>query len=105
MLRFARRVIVEIVQPNLAPGNYFGMFGEFAEFCQHIRRNLFGFVRMDADRGINPVVRLGVRNGRVHLFRTGPGADRQNRLHARGPRPFEHSVAILRKLRKINVRV
>src|SRR5260370_17978672 len=69
------------------------------------RREFLGLVGMRAHGGVNPVVLLGKRNRRIQLFRTRPRADGQKSGYARGARAVEHGIAILRKLRKINMRV
>src|SRR5262249_34060262 len=74
-LYVARRVVVVIVEADLAPGNHFRMLGKASEFIEMRRRHFLRFVGMDANAGVNPVVLLGVRNRRVELLRTGTGAN------------------------------
>src|ERR1700737_1343152 len=61
VLAVARRVIVKIIQSNLAPRDYFWMFGEGTQLFQMFRRDLLGFVRMNPDAGVYPVVLIRVR--------------------------------------------
>src|ERR1051326_2849259 len=58
---------------------------------------------MRAHTGINPVMLLGKRDSRIQLLRAGAGANRQQRGNASRPRALQHRLAILRKLRKINM--
>ncbi len=60
---------------------------------------------MDADRGVDPVMLLGERNGRVEAVRAGAAADGENAFYACGPRAIEHGGAIVVKLRKLQMRV
>ena len=79
-LHFARRVIVEIVEADFAPGDDFGMFARVrASSSRCCWRDFFGFVRMNADGGVNPVVLFGEREGGVEFFRAGAGADGEER--------------------------
>ena len=68
-------------------------------------RDFLGFVGMDADGGVDPVVRFGVRNRGVELFRAGTYADGKNRVHTGGAGAIEHGVAILVELGEIDVRM
>ena len=69
-LDVAGRVVVEIIETNFAPGEYFGMFGQGGESFEMGRRDFFGVVGMDAYRGVDPVVGFGVGECGVELFRT-----------------------------------
>ena len=104
-LRVARRMIVEIVEPDFAPRDHFGMLRQRCELIEMLLGNFLRLVRMNANTGVNPVVLLSVRNGSVQLFRAGPCANRQQRANASRPRALQHNFAVLRKLRKINMRM
>ena len=105
MLHFARGMIVEIVQADFAPGNYFGMLREPGQFIQVLLRYFFRFVRMDADGGINPIMLIGERQS-PSLASLGPGRCRWLvGSNAGCTGADKHSVAIFRELRKVDVRV
>ena len=59
LLHIARRVVVEIIQTNLAPGNHFGVVSETLHvlISSFIRKS--GLMRMNAECGINEFVFLG----------------------------------------------
>src|ERR1700756_2293081 len=59
LLNIARRMVVEIVETDFTPGDYLGMQRETGECVEVCRSDFPSFVRMDADGGVDPVVRLG----------------------------------------------
>ena len=73
------------------------------------REGLFGnvvhIVRMNAHGGVHPVVLLRKGYRRVETLRAGAAADCQQRPHPRSLSPRKHGVAVLVKLRKLQVRV
>ena len=58
-MRFARGVIVKIIEADFAPGDDFGMLRQAGEFVEMVLGDFFGFVRMDADAGVDPFVLFG----------------------------------------------
>ncbi len=58
-LHVARRMIVEIIQTDFAPGNDFAMLREAGEFVEVMLGDCLGFVRVDADTGVDPFVLFG----------------------------------------------
>src|SRR5262249_21906068 len=56
VLRFAWRMVVEIVESNFAPANHFAMLRQLRQFFQMLWRDFLRFVRMDSNRGVNPIV-------------------------------------------------
>src|SRR6266851_1714021 len=60
---------------------------------------------MYTDSGVNPIMLFGKRQRGIQLLGSRPGADGEKRRHASGARAIEHSFAVFRELRKINVRV
>ncbi len=91
LLHIARRMIVVVVKTDLAPGNNFGMLRQPRQFLQMLWRDFLRFVRMYTDGGVNPIMLFGKRQRGIQL------------LGSR--RAIEHSFAVFRELRKLNVRV
>ena len=69
------------------------------------RSDFSGFVGMNAYRGVDPIVRFGVRNGGVELLRAWSYADGKDRVHAGGAGAVQHSGAVFIELREIDVSV
>ena len=67
--------------------------------------DFFGFVRMNADSGVDPVMRFGVGEGRVKFFRARPRSYGENCPYTRSSRANKHCIAIIRELVIINVGV
>ncbi len=65
MLDFAGRMIVEVVEPHLAPGDDFGMLRQASQFLQMLLRDFLRFMRMNPDRGVNPIVLLSEGQGGI----------------------------------------
>src|SRR5689334_909365 len=98
-------MVVEVVQPNLAISYYARMLRQLGQALEVRGREFLRLMRVRAHRGVNPIVLLGKRNGRVQFFRPGTGSNSEQSGNASSARPLEHRVAILRELRKINVRM
>src|ERR1700747_2438672 len=98
-------MIVEIIQTDFAPGDDFPMLGKTDEFVEMRLGDFFGFVRVNAYAGVDPVVLLGVWNCGVELLRARTGPDSEQRIDPGVAGALQHSFAIISKLRKINVRV
>ena len=98
-------MIVEIVEANFAPGDDFGVLREAGEFVEVLLGDFFGFVRMDADGGLDPIVLLGVGDGGVEFFRARAGADGQKSRDACVASALQHGFAVVRELREVDVGV
>ena len=59
VLDFARRMIVVVVETDLAPGDDFRMLGQSGQVIQMLLHYLLRFVGMYADSGVNPIMLLG----------------------------------------------
>jgi hypothetical protein len=105
LLNIARRVIVEIVEADFAPGEDAGVFREAGEFGEPIFSGEFGFVGMDADRGVDPVVFLGERNGGVEAVRGGAAANGEDFFDSCVASACEHGVAVGIELGKFEMGV
>ncbi len=77
LLNFLRRMIVEIVESHLSPGDHARVPREFVETLEMFRRGEFRFMRMNADGRVNPVVLLGEWDGRIQQVRPCAAADGQ----------------------------
>ena len=71
-LHIARRMVVKIIESDFTISNHPRMFREFSEALKVPVRQVLRLMRVGAHRGINPVVLLGKRNGRIEFFRTRP---------------------------------
>ena len=104
-LHVARGVVVKIIQANFAPGDDFGMLREASEFVQMLRRDFFGFVRVNTNARVNPIVLFGERDSGVEFFWPRPGANSEQSTNAGVAGALEHGFAIVSELRKIDVHV
>ncbi len=104
-LDVARRMIVVIVESNFAPGDHARMSRQPVQFRVVRVGRVPGLVRMNPHRRVDPIVLLGIRNGRSKLFDFRPVADRQQRPDSRCPRALEHRFAVRVKVGNIHVRV
>ena len=104
-MQFAWRVIVKIIEADFAPGDDFGMLREAGEFVQMLRCDFFGFVRMNANARVNPIVPFGERDRGVEFFWPRPGADSEQSTNAGVASALKHGFAIVSELRKIDVRM
>src|SRR5258706_287236 len=82
LLRLARRVIVKIVEPDLAPGNHLGMARKLLQLHIRFFRCILRFVRMNADGGEDPIMLFGEIQGAPKGSRLFTDADSEDRLHA-----------------------
>jgi hypothetical protein len=62
-------------------------------------------MRVNSDRSIDPIVRLGVRDGCSQLLDFRSIADRQESADSRCPCSIEHGIAIRVKVGNVHVRV
>ena len=81
------------------------MLREKSEFVQMLRCDFFGFVRVNTNARVNPIMLFGERDGGVEFFRTRPGANSEQSTNAGVASALEHGFAIVSELRKIDVRV
>ena len=94
LLHVARRMIVKIIEADFAPGEDARMLGEAREFGEPFFGGELGFVRVDADGGVDPVVFFAERNGDVETIGGGAAADGEDGLHAGVAGACEHFVAV-----------
>ena len=104
-LHVAWGVVVKIIEANFAPGDDFGMLREASEFVQMLRCDFFGFVRVNANARVNPIVLFGEWESGVEFFWTGTGTNSEERANAGVASAHEHGFSIISELRKIDVRV
>jgi hypothetical protein len=95
LLDFGRRFFIVIVETHFAPSYYFGIFRECVELRVVLFLGFGGVLRMDAYRGVDPIVVFGYCDGGIETFRTGTAAaDGQYVLHACGFGALEHFGAV-----------
>ena len=99
-------MVVVIIEAHFAPGDHARVPGELVELREMLFGGGFRVVRMNADRGVDPIVLLGERNRGIDpLRRAGAAADGQQRCDARRARAVEHRLAVFVELRDFQVRV
>jgi hypothetical protein len=104
-LYVSRGVVVEIVETDFAPGDDFWTLREARQFMKVLCCGVFGFVGVDADARINPLVLFGIWQSGIELFRARTGAYGENCVHTGLASSLKHGIAIFSELRKVNVRV
>ena len=105
VLHIARRMIVVVVETDLAPGDDFGMLRQPGQVSQMLLRYLLRFVGMDADGGVNPIMMFGKWQRGIELLRSGARADGEECRHACRAGAIEHGFAVFGELREVDVRV
>ncbi len=105
LLHVARRMIIEVVETNLAPRDDFGMLRQPCQLIQMLLRHFLRFMGMNPYSRVNPIMLFGERQRCIQLLGPRPRADSEQCRNTRSPRAIEHGIAVLRELRKINVRV
>ena len=105
VLHLAWRKVVVVIEADFTPGDHARVLGKRFKRCQVRVGYLRGFVRMDANRGLNPIMLLGERQRRIQFFGTRARSDREQGGDSRLARALEHGIAIFVKLREIQVRV
>src|SRR6476661_6555568 len=94
LLHFAWRMIVIVIEADLAPGNHFRIasklikFGEI-RFLRHLR-----FMRMDSDRCVNNLMLFSDLDGAVERARAITGAHSEHVHDASLTRTSNHLLAI-----------
>src|SRR5207302_1374664 len=78
LLHIARRVGVEIIQSDFAPGNYFGMPCQSLQFLEIAIGGQLGLVRMNANRSVKKLVLLRESNAAIERPRPISIADRDD---------------------------
>ena len=82
-----------------------GCCASLARVSRCVGSDFLGFVGMDADGGVDPVVGFGVGHGGIELFRAGTRADGEDCVHPGGAGALEHGVAVVSELREVDVGV
>jgi len=104
-LRFARRMIVKIIEPDLPPSDDFRMLSQPCQFFQVLWCSFLRFVGVNSNRGENPVMLFGKGQRGIELLGSRAGSYGKQRRDAGSSRAFKHGVAVLRELREVDVRV
>ena len=92
LLNVARRMVVVIVEADLADGQEFGVLGQSGKLFVMRWRGELGFVRVNSGGGVDPGETLG--EGHRRSQRAGGSADGQNVAHTGGLRAGQHVHAI-----------
>ena len=94
LLHIARRVGVEIIQSDFAPGNYFGMPCQSLQFLEIAIGGQLGLVRMNANRSVKKLVLLRESNAAIERPRPISIADRDDGVDTGFSRARNHLLAI-----------
>src|ERR1700676_3262757 len=105
LLHISRRMIIEIVQPNLAPGNDLGALCQSRHLLEIGLTGKFSFVRMNSDRRINELVLFGELDGTIKRAWARSTADRENGFNSRLLGTLEHGRAVGIELLHLEMRV
>src|SRR5260370_22942800 len=105
VLHIARRMIIEIIETKLSPGDDLGMLRQPGQFLQMLWRDFLRFVRMYTDGGVNPIMLFSKRQRGIQLLGSRPGADGEQCRHTSRTRAIEHGFTVFRELREVDVRV
>ena len=105
LLHLARRMIVVVIEADLAPRDHFRMPCQAGKAREMLFGGLDGFVRMDPDGRPDPVMLLRKRKRRLQLRRPASAADGRNSHHACRARSIEHRLPVVVELGKLQVRV
>ena len=92
LLNVARRMVVVIVEADLADGQEFGVLGQSGKLFVMGLGGELGFVRMNSGGGVDPGKTRG--EGHRRSQRAGGSADGQNVAHTGRLRPGQHVHAI-----------
>ena len=105
LLHVPRRMIIVIVETNLAPGNHPGKSRQFLQIGKMRLRGKFRFVGVNADSRGDPVLLLGKWKCCIQVLRASTAADGKQRGHARSAGAFEHFAAVCVELREFEMGV
>ena len=105
LLHRTRRVIVKIIQADLAPGDYSGIFRQLLQLGKIVFVGQLGLMWMNANRRPDPVVLLGNLDGAIQRPRTGAATDGKNHPHACGARALQRRLTVSVKLRHLQMGV
>src|SRR5580698_3907940 len=98
-------MVVEIIQPDLSPGDDFGSRCQLHHFFEVRIPSQLGFVRMNTDRRINKIVLFGESNGTVERTWAGSAADSENRLNPSFTGARDHLFSVSLELLRLKMRV
>jgi|SRR5215469_2122140 len=94
LLYVTRRVIVVVVETNLTEPNYARIARKGFEFCVIALRRQLGFMRVNTDAGVDPIVLISDADSAIERARSGAAADSKNVYDASGPSALQHFVTI-----------
>jgi hypothetical protein len=105
LLDVSRRVVVVIIEADFADRDDLLVLCKLFQFKKMLLGGELRLVRVDADGGVNPVAAFGHFEARSQAMGTGATTDGYEMPDAAIPRPVKHLLAILVKLRKLQVGV
>jgi hypothetical protein len=105
LLHVPGRMVRVVVESHFAPGDHARVVSQPINLLEVRLCGQLCFLRMDPDRGVNPIVLFGKGQRRIELLWPRAAADGQYRLDASLPRALEHCDAVSIELREIEVRV
>src|SRR5207302_9102837 len=105
LLHIARRVVIEVVQPDFAPGNYFGMPCQSLQLLKVGIGGKLSFVRMNANRGVEKIVLFCELDAAIERPRPIAVANRDDMLDPSFPRASNHLLAVRLELLSLEMSV
>ena len=91
-------MVIEIVEPNFAPGNDFGPLCQLRQLFEIGIAGELGFVRMNSDRRINKLVLIGELDGAVERTWAGSAANGENGFNSCVLGALQHGGAVVIEL-------
>ena len=104
-LHVARRMVVVIIESDFANRHQLRMRRELSELVEMAVPRLRGLVRVNARRGVNPLVSLGNPHGLAQAVGSPGPADGQQILQPGATRALDHGVAVRVKVGIVEVAV
>ena len=105
LLDLARRVVVIVVETDFSPGYDFCSAAELFKLTKIGVGGKFGFVRMNADRGVDEVVLLGNFDAAIERAGALAGSNRQQVDDAGLMRTSDNPLAIFSEPRTVEMAV
>src|ERR1700688_1058278 len=94
LLGVSWRMVIEIVQRNLAPGHQLRVLCQMRHLLEIGIAGKLGFVRMNPDGRINELILFGELDAAVERTWARPAADGENGLNTRIFGPLQHKGAV-----------
>src|SRR5271157_2722154 len=96
-----------IIEPDLADAHYARLLRQPADLFGVVIREVFRVVRVNAGRGVNPIVALGQGEGSLEVVRAGAAPYRQQIAQSggAGTRHYCRAVGVEVRIIEMSVRI